>query len=98
MEPSFSEEEVNNAQLEAIFRAHVSKAPETEVGPLTVPTDFQEALEQHPTARSVFERLSSSKKKRFIDVLEQAKEETLRSQLVGRMIEPLQKISQQFQQ
>ena len=77
---------------------HLSKAPETEEGPLTVPIDFQEALEQHPAARNVFERLSSSKKKRFVDVLEQAEGEAARSLLVGKMIEQLQRISQQFQQ
>ncbi len=77
---------------------HISKAPETEEGPLTVPADFQEALEQHPAARNVFERLSFSKKKRFIDVLKQAEGEAARGQLVEKMIEQLQKISQQFQQ
>ena len=76
---------------------HISKAPETEEGPFTVPTDFQEALQQHPAARSVFERLSSSMRKMFVDVLNQADGEAARSHLVRKMIEQLQKISQQFQ-
>jgi ATP-dependent Clp protease ATP-binding subunit ClpA len=31
---------------------HISVIPETDEGPVTVPTDLQESLQQHPTAQS----------------------------------------------
>ena len=75
-----------------------SKLPETEVGPIILPADFQAALEQHPAAQRVFENLSSSKKKRFVDAIEQAEGEAARSQQVEIAIEQLQKIAQYLRQ
>src|SRR5713101_505543 len=76
----------------------ISVVPDTEEGPITLPTDFQEALQQHPAARSLFERLSYTKKKRFVDRIEQAEGEAARSQQVEKTIEQLQQIHQIHQQ
>ena len=76
---------------------HISRVPDTEEGPITLPTDFQEAL-QHPAAQALFEKLSNSKKKRFVERIEQAKEGTARSQRVAEAIEQLQRIHQAHQQ
>ena len=77
---------------------HISVVPDTEEGPIKLPTDFQEALQQHPAARSLFERLSYSKKKRFVDRIEQAEGEAARSQEVEKAIELLQRFHQAHQQ
>jgi ATP-dependent Clp protease ATP-binding subunit ClpA len=77
---------------------HISVVPDTEEGPITLPTDFQEALQQHPAAHTMFEKLSYSKKKRFVDHIEQAEGEAARSQQVERAIEQLQRIHQAHQQ
>jgi len=66
--------------------------------PSFAPTDFQEALEQHPAARSLFERLSYSKKKRFVDRIEQAEGEAARRQRLEKAIEQLEQIQQIHQQ
>jgi len=47
---------------------------------------------------SLFEKLSYSKKKRFVDRIEQAEGEAARSQQVEKVIEQLQKIHQAHQQ
>src|SRR5437763_377934 len=51
---------------------HISKAPEADEESITLPTEFQQALQQHPAAYTIFEKLSYSKKKRFVDRIEQA--------------------------
>src|SRR6266567_3814494 len=76
---------------------HISVVPDIEEGPITLPTDFQEALQQHPAANTMFERLSYSKKKRFVDHIEQAEGEAARSQEVEKAIEQLQRIHQAHQ-
>lgn len=73
-------------------RMQISVTPETEQGPITIPPDFQEALQQHPAAQMIFDKLSSSKKKRFVDHIELAAGEDARKQAVEKTIELLQKI------
>src|SRR2546421_4256344 len=90
---------ISGVRLEQVGETvHISVVPDTEEGPITLPTDFQEALEQHPAARSLFEKLSYSKKKRFVDRIEQAKEGATRNQRVVEAIEQLQRIHQAHQQ
>lgn len=91
--------QVSGVRLEQVGETiHISVVPDTEEGPITLPTDFQEALQQHPAARSLFERLSYTKKKRFVDRIEQAEGEAARSQQVEKTIEQLQQIHQIHQQ
>lgn len=74
--------------------ARIIIVSDTEEGSITLPADFQEALNLHPDARSLFEKLSYSKQKRFVDRIEQAEGEPVRSQLVEKTIEQLQQIRQ----
>jgi RNA polymerase sigma factor (sigma-70 family) len=83
---------------EAGETVRIIKVPEPDEGPIVVPANFQEALEQHPEAHSLFEKLSNSKKKNFVDRIEQAEGETARKQQVEKAIEYLQKIHQFHQQ
>ncbi len=90
--------QVSGVRLEQVGEmVHISRVPDTEEGPITLPVDFQEALQQHPAARSLFEKLSYTKKRRFVDRIEQAKEEATRSQRVVEAIEQLQRIHQAHQ-
>jgi len=73
-------------------RVLISVTPEIDEGPITVPPDFQEALQQHPAVQMIFNKLSSSKKKRFVDHIELADGEAARKQAVEKTIELLQKI------
>ncbi len=91
--------QVSGVRLEqAGETVHIRVIAETEDGPITLPPDLQEALQQHPAAQTLFEKLSYSKKKRFVDRIEQAKERTTRSQRVVEAIEQLQRIYQAHQQ
>lgn len=78
-------------------RVQISVVPDTAEGPITLPPDFQEALQQHPAAHAIFEKLSYSKKKRFVDHIEHAGGEAARSQQVEKAIEILQKVQQNQQ-
>lgn len=90
--------EVSGIHLEeAEETVRIVKVPEADEGPIVIPADFQEALEQHPAAQSLFEKLSNSKKKNFVDRIEQAEGETERKQQVEKAVEQLLKIHQ-FQQ
>ncbi len=91
--------QISGVRLEQVGETvHISVIPETEEGPITLPTDFQEALQQHPAAQTLFEKLSYSKKKRFVDRIEQAEGGAARSQQVEKAIEQLQRIHQAHQQ
>lgn len=91
--------EVSGIHLEEVAgTTRIIKVPEPDEGPIMVPIDFQEALEQHPAALSLFEKLSNSKKKNFVDRIEQAQGEAARKQQVEKAIEYLQKIQQFHQQ
>jgi len=91
--------QISVVRLEQVGKTvHISMAPEPEEGPITLPTDFQEALQQHPAAQTLFEKLSYSKKKRFVDRVEQAEGGAARSQRVVEAIEQLQRIHQAHQQ
>ena len=70
----------------------ISVTPEAEEEAITLPADFQEALQQHPEAQKGFEKLSYPKKRRFVEQIEEAGGEAARSQQVKRVIEVLQKI------
>jgi RNA polymerase sigma factor (sigma-70 family) len=90
--------QISGVRLEQVGEtAHIRMVPETEERPITLPTDFQEALERHPAARSVFEKLSYTKKKRMVDGIERAQGEAARSQRVEKAIELLQQIHQRYQ-
>lgn len=78
-------------------RVQISVMPEVEEGPITVPQELQEAFQQHPTAQTIFEKLSSSKKKRFVDQIEQTEGEAARRQRVEKFIALLQQIHQHHQ-
>src|SRR2546421_8266846 len=89
--------QISGVRLEQVGETvHISVIPEE--GSITLPPDFEEALQQHPAAHSLFEKLSYSKKKRFVDSIEQAEGEAARSQQVEKVIEQLQKIHQAHQQ
>jgi RNA polymerase sigma factor (sigma-70 family) len=91
--------QVSGVHLEQVGETvHISRVPDTEGGPISLPVDFQEALQQHPAARSLFEKLSYSKQRWFVDRIEQAKEEATRRQRVVEAIEQLQRIHQAHQQ
>ncbi len=91
--------QISGVRLEQVGETvHISVIPEMEEGPITLPTDFQEALQQHPAAQTLFEKLSYSKKKRFVDRIEQAEGGAARSQQVAKAIEQLQRIHQAHQQ
>ena len=79
-------------------RVQISVVPDTAEGTITLPPDFQTALQQHPAAHAIFEKLSYSKKKRFVDHIEHAEGEAARSQQVEKAIEILQKVQQNQQQ
>jgi len=90
---------VSGVRLEEVGKTvRIIRIPEVDEGPIVVPMDFQEALEQHPAAHNLFERLSNSKKKSFVDRIEQAEGETERKQQVEKAVEQLQKIHQFHQQ
>ena len=87
--------QVSGVRLEQVGETvQINVAPDTQEGSITLPADFQEALQQHPAALSLFERLSYSKRKRFVDHIEQAGEEAARSQRVAKAIEQLERIQQ----
>jgi RNA polymerase sigma factor (sigma-70 family) len=91
--------QVSGVRLEQVGETvHIIVVPDTEEGLITLPADFQEALEQHPAARSLFERLSYSKKKRFVDRVEQAEGVDARRQRLEKAIEQLEQIQQSHQQ
>ena len=69
----------------------------TEEEAITLPADFQAALQQHPAANTFFAKLSYSKQKIFIDHIEQVEGEAARSQRVQQIIEQLEKIYQAHQ-
>ncbi len=87
--------QVSGVRLEQVGETvQISVTPDEEEGPVTLPADFQEALQQHPAALSLFERLSNSKKKRFVDHIELAGGEDERSQRVEKAVEQLERIHQ----
>ena len=90
--------QVSGVHLEQVGETvRISMAPGTEERPITLPTDFQEALQRQPAAHTLFEKLSYSKKKRFVDRIEQAEGDAARSQQVEKVIEQLQRIHQAHQ-
>ncbi len=91
--------QVSGIRLEQVGNTvHIIKVPaEIEEEAIALPADFQAALQQHPAANTFFEKLSSSKKKKFIDYIEQAEGETARRQHVQQIIAQLEKISQAHQ-
>jgi ATP-dependent Clp protease ATP-binding subunit ClpA len=91
--------QVSGVRMEQVGdTVHISVAPDVEERPITLPTEFQEALQQHPAAQRVFEKLSYSKKKSFVDRIERAEGEAARGQEVKKAIELLQQIHQNQQQ
>ncbi|GAC1349148.1 MAG: hypothetical protein NVSMB27_19540 [Ktedonobacteraceae bacterium] len=90
---------VSGVRLEQVGETfHINVIQDTEEGPITLPADFQEALQQHPAALSLFERLSFSKKKIFVDRIEQAEGEAARRERMGKVIEQLEQIQKMRQQ
>jgi hypothetical protein len=69
---------------------HVSMSLDIEERRIILPIDFQDALEQSPAAHRVFEGLSYSKKKGYVDWIEQAKGGATRSKRVTKTIEQLE--------
>ncbi len=76
------------------LQARLRTPEDTGEGPITIPADLQAALQQHPAANTLFEKLSYTKKKGFIDRIEQVAGEDARSQRVQQTIEQLEKIHQ----
>ncbi len=56
---------------------------------LDVPADFQAALDAEPVAKTVFEKLSHSNKRRHIDPLAQAKAPETRARRIARSVAEL---------
>jgi uncharacterized protein YdeI (YjbR/CyaY-like superfamily) len=69
-------------------------SPDEEVGPVTIPADLQEALQQHPDVHSLFVKLPNSKQKKVVDSLEQAEGEDARKQHIEIFIGALARASQ----
>ena len=91
--------EVSGVRLEQVREeVRIIVILDTEDGPITVPQDFEAALQKHPGARTLFEKLSNSKKKRFVDHIERAEGEAARKQQVEKAIEQLEKIHEAHQQ
>ncbi|HEV2579575.1 MAG TPA: sigma-70 family RNA polymerase sigma factor [Ktedonobacteraceae bacterium] len=88
--------QVSGVSLEQVGETtRISIASDTEGLPITLPADFQEALQQHPAANAMFEKLSYSKKKSLVDHIEHADGEAARSRQVEKAIELLEQIHQQ---
>ena len=91
--------QVSGVHLEQVGETvHISKVPEAEGEPIVLPKEFQEVLQQHPAAHTIFEKLSFTKKKRFVDQIEQAPAGAARSQQVDKVIALLEQIHQRQQQ
>ena len=69
-------------------------SPDEEEGPVTIPADLQEALQQHPDAHSLFVKLPNSKQKKFVDSIEQAEGEDARKQRIEKSVGVLANASQ----
>jgi hypothetical protein len=67
---------------------HISKLPEKE-GSISLPTNFQGLCNSIQQARVCLKSFLNTKKKQFVDRIEQAEGETARSQQVGKTIEQL---------
>ncbi len=91
--------QVSGIRLEQVGdTVHIIKVPgETEEETITLPADFQVALQQHPAANTFFEKLSYSKQKIFVDHIEQVEGGAARGQRVQQIIEQLEKIHQAHQ-
>jgi RNA polymerase sigma factor (sigma-70 family) len=79
-------------------RVQIVRVPDPMEGPVTAPTDLQEALGQHPEARLWFDRLSGSKQQWFVDRVEQVTDAAQRSRRVAEVIQQLERIGQSQQQ
>lgn len=91
--------QISGVRLEQVGETvQIVKVPDPVEGPVAVPADFQEALQQHPEARLWFDRLSGSKQKWFVDRIEQATEAAARSLRVAEVIKLLERIGQSRQQ
>jgi RNA polymerase sigma factor (sigma-70 family) len=76
----------------------IQVVPDIQEGDLTLPADFQAALEQHPEERNVFERLSFTKKKDIVDEIERAEGEAARRQQVEKTLAMLHFLHQKLKE
>jgi len=76
----------------------ISILPDTGEEPITLPLDFQEALQPHPAIQAMLEELSYRRKRSILDRIEQAEGEAARHQQIEQTIERLQRIHQIRQQ
>ncbi len=72
--------------------------PDIKEGDITLPADFQVALQQHPEEQSAFEKLTFTKKKNMVDEIEQAEGQAARSQQIEKTLGVLQYIHKRLQQ
>jgi hypothetical protein len=81
----------NKAQVQVGDTVVVTMSLDTGERSIAVPADFQQALQQNAAALTMFNKLSYSNKKRYVDWVEDAKREETRIKRIAEAIEQLQK-------
>lgn len=60
---------------------------DTEPRIIVVPEDFQQALENHPNAKEIFENFSYTHKKEYVEWIESAKKQVTRENRINKALE-----------
>lgn len=84
-----SAENRKGAGVSAGEEIEVELAPDNEPREVTVPPDFSEALDREPAARSFFDGLSYSNKRRFVLSIEDAKTAETRQRRISKSVQTL---------
>ena len=71
-------------------RVKVVIEPDTEPRVVTVPKDLQKLLDENPKGKAVFEKLSYTHRKEYVNWIESAKKEETRQRRLERSLEMLQ--------
>ena len=66
---------------------HVTVMEDTEERVVTVPLDFQQVMEENPSAKAFFERFSFTCKKEYVGWIEEAKRPETRQNRIQKSIE-----------
>ncbi|MBY0009197.1 YdeI/OmpD-associated family protein [Paenibacillus typhae] len=84
-----SAENRKGAGVSAGEEIEVELAPDNEPREVAVPSDFSEALDREPAARSFFDGLSYSNKRRFVLSIEDAKTAETRQRRISKSVQTL---------
>ncbi|CAM4409984.1 YdeI/OmpD-associated family protein [Paenibacillus typhae] len=84
-----SAENRKGAGVSAGEEIEVELAPDNEPREVAVPPDFSEALDREPAARSFFDGLSYSNKRRFVLSIEDAKTAETRQRRISKSVQTL---------